>query len=265
MILDEITRARRLRIDEQKARLPLAEIIARLKTKDNMGGHSNREAFAFERAIEGEELSFICEVKRASPSRGIISETFPYLDIARSYQEAGAAAISVLTEADFFHGSDHHLTEISRHVTIPVLRKDFIIDEYQIYETRMIGADALLLICALLDTDTLKTYLGICEGLGLSALVEAHSEEEIESAIRAGARIIGVNNRDLKTFEVDINHCISLRDRVPKGILYIAESGITDMNHIRLLRSMEIDAALVGEALMKCRDIKGQIARWRES
>lgn len=264
MILNKITEAKRIRIEEQKVRLPLSEIKSQIKDKDSIGVHKNREVFAFERAIGGEGMSFICEVKRASPSKGIISETFPYLDIAMQYQDAGAAAISVLTEQDYFHGSNQYLTEISRHVTIPVLRKDFIIDEYQIYEAKMIGADAILLICALLDTDILRRFLNICDGLGLSALVEAHSEEEVDSATLAGARVIGVNNRDLKTFEVDINHSIRLRKKVPKDILYIAESGIKDKADIERLRSNNIKAVLIGEALMKSSDIKGQLASWRE-
>jgi indole-3-glycerol phosphate synthase len=265
MILDKIVEAKKIRIAEQKTRLSLADIRARLNAKDGMGANKKREAFAFEKAIGGEEMSFICEVKRASPSRGIISEEFPYLDIALEYQDAGAAAISVLTEVDFFQGSNYYLTEISRHVTIPVLRKDFIIDEYQIYEAKMIGADAVLLICALLDIDTLRLFLDICEGLGLSALVEAHSEDEIDRAIKAGATIVGVNNRNLKSFEVDIHHCVRLREKVPKDIIYIAESGISDIEDIRLLRNNNINALLIGEALMKCKDIKGRMAKWRKS
>ncbi len=263
MILDKIVEAKKIRIAEQKARLPLDDIIVRLKAMDSIGGHNKREAFAFEEAIGGEEMSFICEIKRASPSKGLISETFPYMDIALQYQDSGAAAISVLTEQDYFHGSNKYLTEISSRVIIPVLRKDFIIDEYQIYEAKLIGADAVLLICALLDTDTLRSFLNTCEGLGLSALVEAHCEKEIESAIKAGANIIGVNNRNLNNFEVDIHHCIRLRDKVPKEILYVAESGIADIDDIRLLRKSNINAALIGEALMKSSDIKGRLTKWR--
>lgn len=260
MILDKIVEIRKIRIAEQKVKQPLYDLIDQLKTKEGEENHNKRDAF--EKAIKEKKLSFICEVKRASPSKGIISKAFPYLDIAMQYQKAGATAISVLTEPDFFLGSNQYLDEISRHVTIPILRKDFIIDEYQIYEAKRIGADAVLLICALLNTEALRHFLNICKDIGLSALVEAHSEEDIESAINAGATIIGVNNRNLDTFEVDIHHCIRLRNRVPEGILYIAESGITDDEDIRLIKSSNIDAVLIGEALMKCKDIKGQIANW---
>lgn len=263
MILDKITEAKKLRINECKNRLSQLDLIDRLKAKEGLDDCVLREAFAFEKAIGGEGLSFICEIKRASPSKGIISKEFPYMDIAMQYQNGGAAAISVLTEQDYFHGCDQYLTEISQLVSIPVLRKDFIIDEYQIYEAKMIGADAVLLICALLDTDTLRDLIKVCDSLGLSALVEAHNEEEIDRGVKAGARIIGVNNRNLKTFEVDINHCIKFRDRVPKDILYIAESGIAKMDDIELIRSNNIDAALIGETLMKSEDIGGQLRRWR--
>ena len=180
------------------------------------------EELCFERALFNPGISFICEIKKASPSRGVIDEDFPYLKIAKEYQDAGAAAISVLTEPEFFLGADRYLREIRQKVNIPLLRKDFILDEYQLYESKVIGADAVLLIAALLDTTTLNKYLQICDILGLAALVEAHNKNELTSAILSGARIIGVNNRDLQTFEVDLENCIRLRTLVPEGIIYVA-------------------------------------------
>lgn len=262
MILDEIAESTRQRVMEQKLELPLELLLIQIKNREKKETHG-RGDFAFERALEQKGLSMICEVKKASPSKGIINEDFPYLDIALQYQKAGAAAISVLTEPRYFQGCDKYLTEISKHVTIPVLRKDFVIDEYQIYEAKMIGTDAVLLICALLSCETLEYYLEICKAIGLSALVEAHTEEEVEKAIRVGAKIIGVNNRDLKTFDVDINNCIQLRSMVPSEIIFVAESGIKAAEDISLLRKNNINSILVGEALMKSRDIEKQIREWR--
>lgn len=226
-------------------------------------GHGMRGPFAFEKALKGSGISFICEVKKASPSKGIIAQDFPYTMIACEYAEAGANAISVLTEPGYFLGSDAYLREISRVVDIPVLRKDFIIDEYQLWQSKLIGADAVLLICALLDTETLAEYIGICDELGLSALVEAHTGEEIRSALEAGARVIGVNNRDLRTFEVDINNCIKLRELVPDGITYVAESGISTREDILLLEKAGVDAVLIGEGLMKSSDRKAMLSYLR--
>lgn len=178
------------------------------------------------------------------------------MDIAREYVQGGASAISVLTEPEFFQGSDRYLNEISRAVDIPVLRKDFILDEYQIYESKLIGADAVLLICALLDTDRLKKYIKICDELGMSALVEAHTAKEIEIAMEAEARIIGVNNRNLQTFEVDIENSIRLRQMVPRDIIYVAESGIRSREDILALQSAGVDAVLIGEAFMRSENKK---------
>lgn len=208
--------------------------------------------FPFEKALRTQEISFICEVKKASPSKGIIAEDFPYLNIALDYENSGAAAISVLTEPYYFLGSDRYLKEIASTVRIPVLRKDFIVDEYQIYEAKTLGASAILLICALLDTATIKTYLDIAHSLGMSAIVEAHTKEEVESAIAAGARIIGVNNRNLKTFEVDLSHSFNLRPLVPEEIIFISESGIKTPEDVRSLRYHKTDAVLIGETLMRC-------------
>jgi indole-3-glycerol phosphate synthase len=243
--------------------MPLTEIMSLINNKEKEGFHG-RGDFAFEKALKKSDLSLICEVKKASPSKGLINKEFPYLDIALQYQNAGATAISVLTEPRYFQGSNEYLTTISGKVTIPVLRKDFIIDEYQIYEAKMIGADAVLLICALLSVKDLQYYLELCNRLGMSSLVEAHNEQELEKAIEAGARIIGVNNRNLMTFEVDINNCIRLRNMVPSDIIFVAESGITGSDDIRLLKENNINAILIGEALMKSKDIEKQIRTWRQ-
>lgn len=262
MILNKIAESTRQRVIEKKLRIPLKEMVSLLNNKGKEGFHG-RENFAFEKALKKSELSLICEVKRASPSKGVISEDFPYMDIALQYQKAGATAISVLTEPTYFLGSDEYLTVISSYVNIPVLRKDFIIDEYQIYEANMIGADAVLLICALLSVEELQYYLELCKGLGMSSLVEAHNEEEVKKAIEAGARIIGVNNRNLKTFEVDIYNCIRLKSMIPSDIIFVAESGITCSEDICLLKENNINAVLIGEALMKSKDIEKQITEWR--
>lgn len=201
-------------------------------------------------------MSFICEVKKASPSKGLIASDFPYVDIAKDYEAAGAAAISVLTEPEYFLGSNEYLKEIRRHVSVPLLRKDFTVDPYQIFEAKVIGASAVLLICALLDTETLRTGIHLCDSLGMSALVEAHDEEEIKSALRAGARIIGVNNRNLKTFSVDFSNSIRLRSLVPDDVLFIAESGVKSADDIRLLHEAGVDGVLIGETLMRSADKK---------
>ena len=212
--------------------------------------------FPFEAALRKKGISYICEVKKASPSKGIIAEDFPYLTIAKEYEQAGAAAISVLTEPEYFLGSDQYLKEIAQSVSIPILRKDFTVDEYQIYEAKTLGASAVLLICSLLDYKTLNYFLEICGSLGLSALVEAHTTEEVGMAVKAGARIIGVNNRNLKTFDVDVSNCKKLRSLVPDNILFVAESGVKTHGDIDSLRKTGADAVLIGETLMKSADKK---------
>ncbi len=207
--------------------------------------------FPFEQALRGGDISFICEVKKASPSKGIIAEDFPYLDIARSYEHAGAAAVSVLTEPEFFLGSDEYLREISNIISIPTLRKDFIIDPYQIYEAKLLGASAVLFIAEILDQNTLSEYIKTADSLGLSALVESHSLEQMKKALAAGARIIGVNNRNLETFEVDITTSIKLREYVPPDKIFVSESGITNALDIQMLRDHNVDAVLIGETLMR--------------
>lgn len=262
-ILDRIVAATKIRVEKQKERLPLERLRSELFEGEQLKRFHNRPLFAFEKAIKKKGMSFICEVKKASPSKGMISAEFPYLTIAKEYELAGADAISVLTEPDFFLGRNEYLSEISRAVALPVLRKDFILEEYQIYEAKLIGADAVLLICSLLDEVALNNYLKLCSQLGLSALVEAHTGEEILMAIRAGAGIIGVNNRNLKTFDVDIQTSISLRKQVPEDILFVAESGIHTQEDICLLKEAGVDAVLIGEALMSSSDRKGMLERLR--
>ena len=210
-------------------------------------------------------MSFICEVKKASPSKGLIAHDFPYVDIAKDYEAAGASAISVLTEPEYFLGSNEYLKEIRRHVSVPLLRKDFTVDPYQIFEAKVIGASAVLLICALLDTETLRTGIHLCDSLGMSALVEAHDEEEIKSALRAGARIIGVNNRNLKTFSVDFSNSIRLRSLVPDDVLFVAESGVKSADDIRLLHEAGVDGVLIGETLMRAADKKKILDSWKQA
>jgi indole-3-glycerol phosphate synthase len=271
MILEAITKATRIRVEKAKEQHSLEELKEKIYGVEGMISIHKRNAFAFERAFkrenglkrEGNAISVICEVKKASPSKGVIAESFPYLNIAKEYVEAGADAISVLTEPDFFQGQDRYLSEISTDVPIPVLRKDFTIDEYQIYEAKLIGADAVLLICSLLEAPTMQRYLKICDELGLSALVEAHTEMEILSAIRAGARVIGVNNRNLRTFEVDITNSLHLRQFVPEDIIFVAESGIRSASDITRLCKAGVDAVLIGETLMRSNNKKEELAKLR--
>jgi indole-3-glycerol phosphate synthase len=216
--------------------------------------------FAFEKALQSNELSFICEVKKASPSKGIIAEDFPYLQIAKEYEMAGASAISCLTEPKWFMGRDQYLKEIASSVSIPVLRKDFTVCDYQIYEAKILGASAVLLICALLDTKTVKEYIGICDSLGLSALVEAHDEAEVNSALEAGARIIGVNNRNLKDFSVDVNNSTRYRNMIPSDVLFVSESGIKTHDDIKILQNNKTNAVLIGETFMRA-DNKKQMLK----
>lgn len=245
MILDRIAEDTRLRVASGKERISLEEMKA-------MACKRNRHiGFPFEEALQRFDINFICEVKKASPSKGVISEDFPYLQIAKEYEEAKASAISVLTEPNYFLGSDRYLSEIEKVVRVPLLRKDFTIDEYQIYEARTIGASAILLICALLDTKKIHEYLLICDELGLSAVVEAHDGKEIESALAAGAKIIGVNNRNLNDFTVDIQNSINLRKLVPPHILFLAESGIKTAKDIEMLRQSNVNGVLIGEAFMR--------------
>ncbi len=213
-------------------------------------------SFEFEGALKKEGLSFICEVKKASPSKGVIAEDFPYLQIAKEYEAAGASCISCLTEPKWFMGSDKYLREIGEAVSIPVLRKDFTVCEYQIYEAKILGASAVLLICALLDADTISRYIKIADGLGISCLTEAHDEAEVKSALKAGARIIGVNNRNLKDFSVDVNNSSRFREMIPDDVIFVSESGIKSHGDIKVLQSNKTDAVLIGETLMRAADKK---------
>ena len=251
MILDKIVDATIIRIEKAKKNISLNEIMMLAKKSE--------PPFAFENALMQKDISFICEVKKASPSKGIIANDFPYIKIAKEYEKAGAAGISVLTEPDFFMGSVDYLKDIKQNVTIPVLQKDFIIDEYQIYEASAIGANAILLICAILSIAKVKKFIKIADSLGLSCLVEVHDEQEVKKAIEAGSRVIGVNNRNLKTFEVDINNSINLRGLVPKSIIFVSESGIKTTNDINALRGIGTNAVLIGETFMRSNHIKTEL------
>ena len=226
-ILETIAAKRRIYIEEKKKQVPLKNLISQaeaLLQKEAAGEVSAKPSFYD--SLAGDKLSFICEVKKASPSKGLIAPDFPYLTIAKEYESAGAAAISVLTEPEYFLGRDEYLKEIAQTVHIPVLRKDFTIDEYQIYEAKLLGASAVLLICSLLDKKTLSKFLDLANELKLDALVEAHDEEEVHTALECGAKIIGVNNRNLKNFTVDVRNSLRLRALVPKDVVFVSESGI---------------------------------------
>ena len=219
--------------------------------------------YSFEKALGKEGLSFICECKKASPSRGLIAPDFPYLTIAKEYELAGADAISVLTEPSEFLGSGRYLEEIAASVSVPCLRKDFTVDEYMIYEAKLMGAEAVLLICAISSREQLKRYISVCDQLELSALVEAHDEDEIRTALECGARIIGVNNRNLKDFSVDTGHSAKLRELVPPGVLFVAESGIKNASDTEAMHRIGADAVLVGETLMRAEDKRKKLAELR--
>ena len=245
MILDTIVEATKVRVaQEKKVETPEAVKAAALALPSDT-------RFPFEAALRQQDFNFICEVKKASPSKGIIAEHFPYLDIAKEYEVAGAAAISVLTEPDFFKGDKKYLQEIASTVKIPVLRKDFIIDEYQIYQAKVWGASAILLICACLDVPTLTKFRELADSLGLSSLVEAHDEQEVQMAIDCGARIIGVNNRNLKDFTVDVQNSVRLRNLVQDEVIFVSESGLETPEDIQVLRDNNIGVALMGETFMR--------------
>ena len=245
MILDKIIEATKIRVAKEKeVETPEAVKAAALALPSDTG-------FPFEAALRQQDFNFICEVKKASPSKGIIAEHFPYLHIAKEYEIAGAAAISVLTEPDFFKGDKKYLQEIASTVKIPVLRKDFIIDEYQIYQAKVWGASAILLICACLDVPTLTKFRELADSLGLSSLVEAHDEKEVQMAIDCGARIIGVNNRNLKDFTVDVQNSVRLRNLVQDDVIFVSESGLETPEDIQVLRDNNIGVALMGETFMR--------------
>jgi len=258
-ILGKIAESTIKRVAKAKEALSFEQIKSKFLTADGTCGsftNQRERKNMFHKALAAPGLSFICEVKKASPSKGIISEDFPWMEIAKDYEEGGAAAISVLTEPEFFLGSDQYMREISAAVKIPTLRKDFIIDEYQIYEAKLWGAGAVLLICALLEPLTLSGFISIADNLELDCLVEIHNEREAEEAIGAGARIIGINNRDLTTFNVDTELTSRLKNKIPSGILTVAESGINNTDDIRRLKETGADAVLIGESLMRSADRK---------
>lgn len=270
-ILEEIAGKTRERIEEEKRRCSpaemkgLAEELLRSKKHGGAGALTGADNAAaggcFYRALAVPGMSYICEVKKASPSKGLIALDFPYLEIAREYEVAGASAISCLTEPFYFRGADQYLKEITGSAWIPVLRKDFTVDEYMIYQAKTLGASAVLLICAILDKVQLRDYRQLAESLGLDALVEAHDETEVEMALDVGAKIVGVNNRDLKTFQVDMQNSIRLRNLAPREVLFVSESGIKGPEEISILREHQVDAVLIGETLMRSTDKKAELER----
>ena len=255
-ILDELADYAKQRVHLSKQAAALEDVKARALAMP-------KGEFEFENALAQPDISFICECKKASPSKGVIAEDFPYLQIAKDYENAGADCISVLTEPKWFLGSDEYLRQIAQGVSIPCLRKDFTVDEYMIYEAKLLGAKAVLLICSILTPQQIESYLGICDDLGLSALVEAHDEGEIQTAVSVGARIIGVNNRNLKDFSVDTNNSARLRELVPPSVLFVSESGIKTPSDVEALRSAGADAVLIGETLMRAADKKAMLAQLR--
>lgn len=255
-ILDQLAGCARERTEQAKRNLPLEEIRRRALALP-------KGEFSFEGALQKPGISFICECKKASPSKGLIAPDFPYLKIAKEYEDAGADCISVLTEPRWFLGSDEYLKEIAGAVSIPCLRKDFTVDAYMIYEAKVLGASAVLLICSLLCERQLKEYIRICDELGLSALVEAHDEQEINMALYADARIIGVNNRNLKDFSVDTENSRRLRAMIPRDVLFVSESGVGSAEDVAKLRKIGADGVLVGETLMRATDKKAKLAELR--
>lgn len=255
-ILDELAAYARERTKKAKEILSLEEIKKQAFSLP-------QGDFSFEKALKKPDISFICECKKASPSKGLIALDFPYVKIAKEYETAGADCISVLTEPKWFLGKDEYLKEITSAVNIPCLRKDFTIDEYMIYEAKILGASAVLLICSILTKEQIKEYIKICDELGLSALVEAHDEKEAETAVEAGARIIGVNNRNLKDFSVDTDNSHRLRELIPKDIIFVSESGVKDSSDIKKLREIGADAVLIGESLMRAENKKEKLESLR--
>lgn len=255
-ILDRLAEYAKERVEEAKRTTPFFEI--RRQAEELPKG-----TFSFEKALKRQDISFICECKKASPSKGLIAAEFPYVQIAKDYEAAGADCISVLTEPKWFLGSDAYLHEIANTISIPCLRKDFTVDEYMLYEAKTLGASAVLLICSILSEKQIKEYIDICDGLGLSALAEAHDEAEIGKAIRSGARIIGVNNRNLKDFSVDTDNSARLRQLIPQDILFVSESGVRSAEDVRHLRDIGADAVLIGEALMRAPDKKAKLMQLR--
>lgn len=255
-ILDELAGYARERVRQAKQRNSEEELERRAFALPRGG-------FAFEKALGKPGLSFICECKQASPSKGLIAPDFPYLQIAAEYEAAGADGISVLTEPKWFLGKDKYLQEIAEQVSVPCLRKDFTVDAYMIYEAKLLGASAVLLICSILGEEEIRDFIALCDRLGLSALVEAHDEGEVETALRAGARMIGVNNRNLKDFSVDTENSRRLREQIPPDVLFVSESGVKTAWDVERLREIGADAVLVGETLMRAADKRAKLAELR--
>ena len=255
-ILDQLADYARERTAQDKRKISLSEMKkqAFALPKGN---------FSFEKALKKPEISFICECKKASPSKGLIAPDFPYLAIAKEYETAGADCISVLTEPKWFLGKDAYLQEIAKTVKIPCLRKDFTVDEYMIYQAKLLGASAVLLICSILDKQQMKEYLAVCDEMGLSALVEAHDEKEAETAVNVGARMIGVNNRNLKDFSVDTTNSQKLRQLIPNDILFVSESGVRTAEDVQKLREIGADAVLIGETLMRAENKQQKLNKLR--
>lgn len=282
-ILDQLADHARERVSQAKLKCPPEELrrqaemmprgdfrFERALRKGREAGETAPESFGVSGGqnlnLQGSaaaDIAFICECKKASPSKGLIAPEFPYLEIAREYEAAGADAVSVLTEPKWFLGSDEYLRQIAAAVKIPCLRKDFTVDEYMIWEAKLLGASAVLLICSILSEEQINGYIGVCDGLGLSALVEAHDEKEVETALRAGARIIGVNNRNLKDFTVDTENSRRLRQMIPRSAIFVSESGVSGPEDVRRLREIGADAVLVGETLMRAADKKARLAQLR--
>lgn len=258
-ILDQLADHARKRVmaDMEENSLDTMRELAMLKSS------AAGDLFAFEQALRKEGVSFICECKKASPSKGLIAPNFPYLEIAKEYETAGADCISVLTEPKWFLGNDEYLKEIAEAVSIPCLRKDFTVNEYQIYQAKVLGASAVLLICSILTEDQMKDYIRICDNLGLSALVEVHDEQEVQMALNTGARIIGVNNRNLKDFSVDTDNSRRLRELIPPNVLFVSESGVRTAENVSALREIGADAVLIGETLMRASDKRAKLAELR--
>ncbi len=255
-ILDKIADYAKFRTEQAKSIISYDEIKSKAEAMP-IG------KFEFENALKKPDISFICECKKASPSKGIIAENFPYLQIAEEYEKAGAECISVLTEPKWFLGKDKYLKEIANTVSVPCIRKDFTVDDYMIYEAKLLGAKAVLLICSILNENQIKEYISVCDKLGISALVEAHDKKEINMAVNSGARIIGINNRNLNDFSVDTDNSRKLRELVPDNILFVSESGVKSAEDINLLRDTSADAVLIGETLMRAEGKAAKLAELR--
>ncbi|MCM1038320.1 MAG: indole-3-glycerol phosphate synthase TrpC [Roseburia sp.] len=269
-ILDQLAAHARERVEQAKRNVPLEVVKERaysltkgMNDSTDTRGWKKLEKFAFEKALQKDDITFICECKKASPSKGLIAEEFPYLQIAGEYEAAGADCISVLTEPKWFLGSDEYLREIAEAVSIPCLRKDFTVDDYMIYEAKTLGASAVLLICSILPKEQMQEYIAVCDELGLSALVEAHDEKEVQMALDIGARVIGVNNRNLKDFSVDTENSRRLRELIPKDVIFVSESGVSSVEDVAKLREIGADAVLVGETLMRAADKRKRLRELR--